>query len=410
MNIKTRFFPTLAPLVLSLCLGALNLSASDWPRWLGPDGSNRIHDPAFQADLSKYSTAWEAKIGRGYSAVSVAGGKAFVLGHDEQTGETVFCFDAATGRELWKHAYPAELLPRMHPGGPNASPTVVGDRVLTLSKDGQLFCLNVKDGTKVWEVKLPAAMGVTVPQWGFGSSPIVSDQQVLISAGKVIALELATGKTVWVSQEEHPAAYASPVAFELSGQPFIAAMNGKGLSVLAGRDGRDGTELAHRPLKAQFDLLAPTPIVLDQGRRIFISANASSELLAFDGKALSLVWETKELKNALNNSVAVNGTLYGIDGRQGTPNCRLVAMNLADGKVLWAKDAFGYGTTIGVGDSLLALTESGELVTARISPTAYTELGRTQILGKTCWTTPTVANGRIYARNDQGNLICLSVN
>ncbi len=402
---NTRFSPTLAPLVLGFCLGALNLSASDWPRWLGPDGSNHTTDIAFQADLAKYSTAWEAKIGRGYSAVSVAGGKAFVLGHDEQAGETVFCFDAATGKELWKHAYPAELLPRMHPGGPNASATVVGERVLTLSKDGQLFCLNAADGTKVWEVKLPAAMGVPVPQWGFGSSPIVSGQQVLISAGKVIALELATGKTVWVSREEHPAAYASPVAFDLNGQRFIAAMNGKGLSVLSGKD---GTELAHRPLKAQFDLLAPTPIVLDQGQRIFISANASSELLAFDGKAVSVVWETKELKNALNNSVAVNGTIYGIDGRQGTPNCRLVAMNLADGKVLWTKDAFGYGTTIGVGETMLALTESGELVTAKLSPAAYTELGRTQILGKTCWTTPTVANGRIYARNDQGHLVCLS--
>jgi outer membrane protein assembly factor BamB len=405
MNMNTRFLPTLAPLVFGFCLGTLNLSASDWPRWLGPDGSNRTTDPAFQADLAKYTPAWEAKIGRGYSSVIVAGGKAIVLGHDEQTGETVFCFDAATGREIWKHAYPAELLPRMHPGGPNASPTVAGDRVLTLSKDGQLFCLNTADGTKVWEVKLPAAMGVPVPQWGFGSSPIVSDQQVLISAGKVIALELATGKTVWVSKAEHPAAYASPVAFELNGQPFIAAMNGKGLSVLAGKD---GAEPAHRPLKAQFDLLAPTPIVLDQGQRIFISANASSELLAFDGQALSVVWETKELKNALNNSVAVNGTIYGIDGRQGTPNCRLVAMNLADGKVLWAKDNFGYGTTIGAGDTLLALTESGELVTAKLSPAAYAELGRTQVLGKTCWTTPTVAHGRIYARNDQGNLICLS--
>jgi outer membrane protein assembly factor BamB len=23
--------------------------------------------------------------------------------------DTVFCFDAASGRELWKHSYPAEL-------------------------------------------------------------------------------------------------------------------------------------------------------------------------------------------------------------------------------------------------------------------------------------------------------------
>lgn len=401
---NTRFFSTFAPLVFGFCLGALNLHASDWPRWLGPDGSNRTSDPAFQADLAKYTPAWEAKIGRGYSSVIVAGGKAFAMGHDEKTGETVFCFDATTGKELWKHAYPAELLPRMHPGGPNASATVVGDRVLTLSKDGQLFCLNVKDGTKVWEAKLTAAMGIEVPQWGFGSSPVVSGKMVLASAGKVIALDLDTGKTLWVTQGEQTAAYATPVPFTRNGVSFIAAMNGKGLSVLSAKD---GAELAHRPMTAQFNLLATSPVVLEQGNRIFMSGNASSELLTFDGKTLTPVWTGKDIRNALNESIVVGDTIYGIDGRQGTP-ARLVAVNLADGKLRWAKDNFGYGTTIGIGDALLALTETGELIATKMKPDGYEETGRLQILGKTCWTTPTVAHGRIYARNDQGNLICLS--
>jgi len=399
-----RFTPTAA--LLSLCLGVSALSASDWPHWLGPDGSNRTTDAAFQADLAKYKPAWEAKIGKGYSSVIVAGGKAFVLGHDEKTGETVFCLDAATGKELWKHAYPAELLPRMHPGGPNASATVVGDRVLTLSKDGQLFCLNVKDGTKVWEAKLPAAMGIEVPQWGFGSSPVVSGKTVLASAGKVIALDLDTGKTLWVTQGEQTAAYATPVPFARNGANYIAAMNGKGFSVLSAAD---GAELVHRPMTAQFNLLATSPVVLDRGNRIFISGNASSELLTFDGKALTPVWTGKDIRNALNESIVVGDTIYGIDGRQGTP-ARLVAVNLADGKLRWAKDNFGYGTTIGIGDSLLALTETGELIAAKLKPDSYQETGRMQILGKTCWTTPTVANGRIYARNDQGALVCLSAN
>lgn len=396
-----------AATVTGFCLSLHVLPASDWPHWLGPDGSNRTTDTAFQADLAKYKPAWEAKIGKGYSSVIVAGGKAIVMGHDEKTGETVFCLDAATGKELWKHAYPAELLPRMHPGGPNASATVIGDRVLTLSKDGQLFCLNVKDGTKVWEAKLPAEMGIQVPQWGFGSSPVVSGKQVLASAGKVIALDLDTGKTLWVTKEEQPAAYATPVPFTRNGVGYIAAMNGKGLSVLSATD---GAELAHRPMTAQFNLLATSPVVLDQGSRIFMSGNASSELLTFDGQALTPVWTSKDIRNALNESVVVGDTIYGIDGRQGTPNCRLVAVNLADGKLRWSKDNFGYGTTIGIGDALLALTETGELIAAKMKPDSYQETGRMQILGKTCWTTPTVANGRIYARNDQGALVCLAAN
>lgn len=394
-------------LVTAVTFSTTSSFALDWPHWLGPQGNNMTTDPGFKPDLSEYTTAWEKKIGHGYSSVTVANGRAYGLGHDGKAGETVYCFDAATGEELWKFPYPAELLPRMHPGGPNASATVVGDRVLTLSKDGQLFCLSADKGEKQWEITLPKAMGIEVPNWGFGSSPVVVGEQVLVSAGKVIALELATGKQVWLSNAEHPAAYATPVPFESGGKKLIAAMDGEGLAVV---NANDGTEVAHHPFKAQFDLLAPTPTVLDGGAKIFISANASSELVTFDGKSLNSVWATKELKNSLNNSVVVNGVIYGIDGPQGKSTCRLVAMNLADGKILWTKDNFGYGTTIGVDDSLLALTENGELIAAKISPTGYQELGRQQVLGKTCWTTPTVANGRIYVRNDQGTLLCLSAN
>lgn len=389
----------------ALALAGTSLVAADWPHWLGPNGNNRAPADGFDPDLAKYGEAWTAAIGKGYASVAVAEGRAFCLGHDGQGNETVFAFDAASGKQLWKLTYPAELLPRMHPGGPNATPTVAGKQVLTLSKDGQLHCLLAADGTKRWSVRLPSILGADVPQWGFGSSPVVDGNRVYISAGKLACLDLESGKSIWVSPEARPAAYATPVPFVAGGRRYVAAMNGRGLSI---HDADDGAEVAHRPLKAQFDLLAPTPLIVDAGKRVFISANASSELLDFDGKSLTVVWTTTELRNALNNSVIADGTIYGIDGRQGTAACRLVALNLADGKTVWAKDQFGYGTTIGVGDTLLALTETGELVAARLSTAGYTELGRRQVLGKTCWTTPTLAAGRIYARNDQGQLVCLA--
>lgn len=396
------------PVALALPFLIARLSAADWPHWLGPNGDNRA--PAgerFDADVSKWKVAWKASIGHGYSAVSVADGRAFTLGHDGQAQETVFCFDSTTGEVKWKHSYNAELIPKMHSGGPNATPTVAGNRIITLSKDGQILCLAADKGTLLWRASLSEAAGLKTPNWGFASSPVVDGKQVIFAAGKVVALDLESGKVLWTSKNDYPSGYTTAVAFESDGHKLIAALDGKGLSILSAKDGE---EITRHPYKAMFDVTGSTPYALAKGHRLFISGNSSSELLAFDGQKLTSIWSSTELKNALNNSVLVDGVAYGIDGRQGTASSRLVALNLEDGAVKWAKPNFGYGTIIGVGSALLALTENGEVVTAKISPNDYTELGRQQVLAKTCWTPPTYAGGRIYVRNDRGDLVCLEAN
>jgi len=391
---------------LSLLLPAVN--ASDWPRWLGPNGDNIAPEAAgFDPDLSKWRVAWKAEVGKGYSTVTVAGNRAYTLGHDGQGKETVFCFNPASGAVLWEHSYDADLIARAHPGGPNASATVAGDRVFTLSKDGQVFCLDAAKGTVVWKAALAEVMGVKLPNWGFASTPVLHDGKLLLSGGKVAALDAQTGKAAWVSQEENHPGHATAVVFSRAGTDYVAALHGKGLSVLTAKDGK---EVARHPFKANFDMTATTPVALAEGNRILISGNMTSELLGFDGQALASLWVSTEFKNAMNNSVRGDGVRYGIDGRQGSAAARFVCLG-DDGKVVWAKEDFGYGTVIGIGaETLLALTENGELVTVKASRDGYQELSRLQVLGKTCWTSPVFADGRIFVRNDKGDLACLAKN
>ncbi len=402
----TTLRSTVLATALLLGMAVTSVPASDWPHWLGPHGDNLAPaGESFDPDLSKWKVAWTAGVGRGYSSVVVANGRAVTLGHDQKSQETVFCFDATSGQVLWKHAYDAKLLPVMHPGGPNATPTVVGDRVIIVSKDGQVHCLSAEKGDEIWSFNLVTGADLKLPQWGFASSPVIDGNQVLLSGGKVVALDLASGKVLWTSKTAYPAGYTTVVPFESAGKKALACLDGKGLSILTAAAGE---ELARYPFSSMFDMTATTPMILAQGKRIFISGNTSSVLLSFDNEKLSSIWTSKDIKNAMNNSVIFDGVLYGIDGAQGNPSSRLVSINLEDGKVNWAKADFGYGNTIGIGSMLLALTENGELVTAKPSASAYAETARKQVLGKLCWTTPVYAEDRIFVRNDRGEVVCLS--
>jgi outer membrane protein assembly factor BamB len=58
---------------------------------------------------------------------------------------------------------------------------------------------------------------------------------------------------------------------------------------------------------------------------------------------------------------------------------------------------------------LIVLGEAGKLVIADASPEGYKELASAEILRGKCWTVPVLANGRIYARNAAGDLVCVDV-
>jgi hypothetical protein len=47
----------------------------------------------------------------------------------------------------------------------------------------------------------------------------------------------------------------------------------------------------------------------------------------------------------------------------------------------------------------LALSDAGELVLAEAVPTSYKEVARQKVLDGKCWSTPVLADGRIYVRS-----------
>ena len=72
----------------------------------------------------------------------------------------------------------------------------------------------------------------------------------------------------------------------------------------------------------------------------------------------------------------------------------------------WEQPNFGAGQVILAGDTVVALSDKGELVTVATNPNQYTELARAQVIAGKCWSSPTVANGKIFVRSTKEG-VCL---
>lgn len=192
----------LGKLLLGVSLTAtVALATEDWSTWLGPQEDNTTHsNEGFEPDLENWNVSWSANVGRGYSAVTTFRDRAYTNGHDEAAQETIACLDLKSGETLWQHSFEADLMPRAHGGGPNASVVIEAGRLYAISKDGQLLCLDPETGTPLWKQRLTELLDVEVPTWGFGASPVIFGDHLIVGAGKVALLDKTTGNPVWIHQ------------------------------------------------------------------------------------------------------------------------------------------------------------------------------------------------------------------
>jgi outer membrane protein assembly factor BamB len=291
--------------------------------------------------------------------------------------------------------------------GPAATPTIDGERVYTLGKEGQLYCFNTKTGEVLWLKQLTTELKVPTPEWGFSSSPVIIGDQLLLEVGRVVSLNKLTGARQWQTAE-HKAGYGSVALIELPKQPrCLATLDCDGLRIVKLETGE---EVAFQAWKSPYRTNATTPIV--NGNRIFISAgyNVGCGLFEFNGTALKEIYTNKKMRNHFSNCILLDGFLYGFDGDSNLGRLvQLTCMNFATGKVAWQKAGFGCGSLMVANQKLLILSDEGTLVLAQANSEKYEEISRSSFLTNRCWTVPVLSDRRIYGRNSAGDLICVEL-
>src|SRR5882672_8870465 len=214
--------------VVSSCALLLNAPiapAQNWPQWLGENRDGRAAFTPPQTWPKELAQKWKVTVGDGVATPALVGEKLYVFARQEG-GEIIRCLDAATGKELWKDKY--DVLPANDPAqgfsGPRCTPTVADGKVMTLGLRGTLTCYDAASGKQLWRKD---DFKGSLPRFFTSASPIVTDGLCIaqlggMESGGVIAYDITTGEEKWKWAGEGPA-YASTMLMTVAGTKMVIA-------------------------------------------------------------------------------------------------------------------------------------------------------------------------------------------
>lgn len=395
----------LRPVLAAALIAALPASAS-WLHYRGPTQDGIVPEK-LPLTLAQPRELWKTKVGAGTCSVTVDGARIFTAGNADKKTDTVFCLDAATGKPLWQHSYPQALDPNLFEGGPRATPTIDGDRVYAIGQAGELFCLAADSGKVRWQKNLVRDFGGKKPGWGYSGSPTIDGELLIVEpggpTGSTVALNKLTGALVWKSGSDE-AGYATPVVAEIVKKRTVVVFKARSL---VGLDVKNGQELWRTEWKTDYDINAATPLVV--GNLIVASSGYGTGIGLFEVGAggITQTWRNRSLRAHINTPVVRRNAIFGIDGNTGGGN--LVCLDLASGTKRWEEKTVKGGSLVLADDKLVVLTEKGELVIAPAITNEFKPLLRSHVLDKRCWVQPTLSDGRLFVKNNAGDLACFEL-
>jgi outer membrane protein assembly factor BamB len=328
----------------------------------------------------------------------------------------IYAIDRPTGKIIWERvAHQGEPIDKRHIKSTYANSTPATDgRIVVAWFGSQGVYAYDFSGQFLWKVDLGrldlGAYDIPTYEWGPASSPIIWNDLVILQCDTqtdsfILALDAATGKTVWKTDRDELPSWGTPtIATTATGSVLVANAS----NFIRGYDPRTGKELWR--LGGSSKITAPTPIfgegffVVVSGRGperpIFVvRPNAHGDLTLPEGKTASesIVWSRTGRGSYMPTPLIYNGILYVLAN-----NGLFDAYNLKTGEEIYRQrlPAVGSGfsaSPVAADGKIYLSNEDGEMLVIAAGE-KFNHLA-TNSMGELLMATPALSDGVMYVRS-----------
>lgn len=336
----------------------------------------------------------------------------------------IYAIDTRTGKIAWEQvAVSGEPRNKRHIKSTyaSASPATDGRIVVAWFGSEGVHAFDV-NGKRLWQVDLGrvdmGAYDIPAYEWGPASSPVIWKDLVLLQVDTqtdsfLLALDAATGKTVWKTERQELPSWGTPtVVSTAAGDEIVTNAS----NFIRGYDARTGKELWK--LGGSSKITAPTPIVAhyDEGgkssavivvasgrapeRPIFVvrpGARGDLTLPKDQTSSPSIAWSKTGRGSYMSTPLARDGILYVLAN-----NGVFDAYNLATGEEIYRQrlDPVGSGfsaSPVTADGRIYLSSEDGDIIVIA----AGREFKKIAVnsMGELLMATPALSDGVMYVRS-----------
>ena len=405
---RTSLGWSLAGMVFAAC--TVPLFAADWPAFRGPSHSGQASDAVIP---KQPKTTWSAKLpGRGLSSPIIVGDKVFVTAAEgaEQEKLQVLCFQKKDGAPLWTRQLIATGRTMTHAKTCVAASTPCSDgrNVYALWSSNDLAAFDL-EGNLVWLRGLTADYANASNSLGMASSPVVVGKTLIVviendSESYSLGIDTATGRNVWKLERPRSANWTSPV-------PLPARDDSPAGVLLQSSKGVVAVEAATGKTLWEFGPSASSmsSSVVEGGVAYVPAAGITALSVPAPGKEPVSVWNARQINPSTISPLLLKSRLFSVN------NAGILTMaDASTGDIKWKLRLTGpfSGSPVGAGDRVALVSEKALVQVVDINAPEGAVIGQLQLplneqTKELTLCTPALSGSQLFVRTDS-TLWCLA--